>query len=65
MQVPNISVSSFSDSYCAPGWVVNGRWCYEFHTDPSDYRTWFDARDACERGHNSSDYGQLVSIADE
>ena len=53
------------DEYCPDGWVAHAQYCYEFHTDPREYRTWEEARDACELGHNSSAYGELVSIHDE
>ncbi|CAB3985203.1 macrophage mannose receptor 1-like, partial [Paramuricea clavata] len=53
------------DGYCPKGWFAHAQYCYEFHTHPSEYRRWSDARDACELGHNSSSYGELVSIHDE
>ena len=55
----------FVDGYCPKGWIAHAQYCYQFHTDPSEYRSWDDARDACEQGHNSSSYGELVSIHDE
>ncbi|XP_028395191.1 uncharacterized protein LOC114519267 isoform X2 [Dendronephthya gigantea] len=53
------------DGYCPEGWIAHAKYCYQFHTDPSEYRTWDDARDACEQGHNSSSFGELASIHDE
>lgn len=45
--------------------MANGQKCYEFNTDESDYKTWRDAKNACEKGTNSSAVGQLVSITNE
>ena len=53
------------DGFCAPGWVANGKFCYEFHTDDTDYKSWMDAKNACEQGKNSSSVGELVSITTE
>ena len=53
-----------ADKYCAAGWVLNGQWCYKFNTDSTDYKTWFDAQNTCQKGVNSS-VGELVSITDE
>ncbi|CAB3993328.1 Hypothetical predicted protein [Paramuricea clavata] len=53
------------NGYCDPGWVPNGQYCYEFHNDESDYKTWRDAKNTCEKGTNSSAIGELVSITNE
>ena len=55
----------YLDGYCAPGWVANGQFCYEFHTDDTDYKSWIDAKNTCERGTNSSSVGELASIGNE
>ena len=50
------------DGYCASGWIAHGRYCYQFHTDPSEYTSWINARDACRQGRYSSELGDLVRI---
>jgi hypothetical protein len=55
----------FVDGFCPKGWIPHAQYCYEFHTDLGEYRSWDDARDSCKRGHNSTFYGELVSIRDE
>ena len=60
-----IKVYNFPDGYCPEGWIAHAQYCYEFHTNPAEYRSWDDARDSCELGLNSSSYGELASIHDE
>ncbi|XP_046846401.1 uncharacterized protein LOC124440117 isoform X2 [Xenia sp. Carnegie-2017] len=67
---PKISIlkpaSKISDyGYCSEGWIHNGKYCYQFHTDKTDYKAWRDAKRACEQGKNSSTYGELASINTE
>ncbi|XP_028395163.1 uncharacterized protein LOC114519252 isoform X2 [Dendronephthya gigantea] len=54
-----------NSGYCPPGWFQNGGYCYEFHTNKNEYRSWYDAKSTCEQGTNSSSVGELVSITNE
>ena len=56
--------SIHSDGYCPPGWIAHNGHCYQFNTDPNEYKSWFNARDACRQGLYSSEHGDLVTIHD-